>query len=325
MAVTVVGVTGSIDAAEWPALARRMSAASGDELVTGMSVTPGTGRAVNVGAAGDCYQVGTLLRNSATLSVPIAAPPTGNPRIDTIVGQVDWFDAAGVPTTEATAGSIIAVAGQPNVTPVPFGLTKTAADLWRTAIAYVRVAPGATSFTANDITLASRGSQDARFAVRAGRAKTRQLIPASTWTTIQFDAVHHETNDFGGLSVNVGTTDQGLFVAPVAGTYQVSGRAHFVNQVGTANTRRQMRAINRTAGGTTRWVAYDSMRSAGDNWDHVKFDGTFDMLAGQTVELQVWHDETHSVYLSDNATTPTVGSMAGGDMSYGMMTLLAKD
>lgn len=157
MVVSVVGVTGSIDAVEWPSLARRMAQAQGDELLTGLAVTPGTGRNVVVSAAGDAYQVGTLLTTNASVTVPIGTNTSGLSRIDTIVAQVDWFDAAGLPTSEATAGSIINIQGQPNANPVPFALKKNPGDLWQTAIKYVLVRNAFASFVAADLTNPGNG------------------------------------------------------------------------------------------------------------------------------------------------------------------------
>jgi hypothetical protein len=320
MALKAYGVVGSMDTLHFNQIMEDVGDANAAMAVMqGLAVTAVSGLIVSV-SPGRSLQCGTNVFNDAAQQVTLPARSTGN-RIDRLVLQVDLTKGLD------TAATLIVVSGRAVSTGTPVApqliqdvLTQ---HKWQTPLAQILVPPtGAIKIT--DDRSGPAGSPT-RYAVRAARALARQLIPASTWTPIQFDRIDHEVNDFGGTSVDISGANQGLFTAPIAGTYQVSAQAHFVNQAGAANTRREMRMVNRDGTGAVRWVKYGTTRSAGDNFDHVQFDGTVDMRAGQTVELQVYQDENHSVYLSDNATTPSTGSMATGDMTYGSMTLLVAD
>jgi hypothetical protein len=321
MTFKVYGVTGSMDTIHYARIMQDLGdARAGMAVMEGFAVTL-AGLTPTV-APGRSLQAGTDLFSDAAFTTPALGARGVGPRIDRVVAQVDFngnIDTAGsiivVPGRAAAAGG---TAVAPQLLQDPIGLRKWQTPLWRFLV------PPSGAVTITD-ERPKPGGGGTRYAVRASRALTRQLIPASTWTTILFDRIDHEVNDFGGTSVNITGANQGLFVGPVPGSYQVSSQAHFVNQVGAANTRRQMRMVNRNTAGAIRWIKYGTMRSAGDNFDHVQFDGTVDVQAGQTVELQVYHDENHSVYLSDNATTPGTGSMATGDQSYASMTLLTAD
>lgn len=303
-------------------------------IVTGLGISAGAGLSVLVGAGraivpdgqGGAYLCyfdaattrGGLAANGSNSLYCVVNTTTGQATIET--GATPTFPFVRLGGAVTGAAAVTSTSRGATASLVLEALTPASLT-----IAGILVAT-ATGLTApKGIRLGGAANAQMRYAARAARALTRQLIPTATFTTVLFDRLDHEANDYGGTSVNLSGANQGLFVAPVAGTYQVSGEAHFVNQVGASNTRRQMRIVGRTSAGVARWIKYGSMRPAGDNWDHVWADGTLDMLAGQTVEFQVYHDEDHSVYLSDNAATPTPGSMGGGDLSYGMMTLLATD
>lgn len=155
MAIDVAGVTGSVTDKDWAALFDALATGQRREYVpSGLTVTPSTGRVLTV-TAGSSYQAGTLATMTPSTTVTIAANTASTARIDTVCMQVNW---AG---TEATAGSLVVVAGVAAANPVARGLTKTPGGIWQTPLAYVRVAAGASTLTAANITDARPGATDA--------------------------------------------------------------------------------------------------------------------------------------------------------------------
>lgn len=140
MAISVIGVAGSVDAKEWAYLHRRMHDATGfDGVVDGGGVTIGTGTRQVVVAPVEAYQVGTLLMSDAAVTRTYAAPPAaGQSRIDLVCAQVDW-SVGDETSAESLAGSIVVVQGTPAVTPAVPRVTRTSGVLWQTPLAQVTV------------------------------------------------------------------------------------------------------------------------------------------------------------------------------------------
>lgn len=146
MAITVVGVAGSMGVSGWVQLGEDLGdAKTGTQVMTGLAVSATTGRTVSV-AAGRSLQAGTNLINTAAVTVTLAANASGNPRNDLVVAQVNL---AG---TNTTAGSIAIVQGAAAASPVDPALTQNISGIWQTPLARVRVANGAATITSSNIT-----------------------------------------------------------------------------------------------------------------------------------------------------------------------------
>lgn len=171
MAITVNGVTGSVTDVEWAQLWQdAMDGGREESVATGLQVTPSSGRVLAV-SAGRSFQSGASVVYTGGSTVTIAANTASSARIDTVCMQVNW---AG---TETTAGTLVVVQGVAAANPVARALTKTPGGIWQTPLAYVRVAAGAATISAANITDARPGAATQTF--------TSLSIPAasaSTWT-----------------------------------------------------------------------------------------------------------------------------------------------
>lgn len=157
MAITVNGVTGSITDAEWAQMWQDAMDGGREEYVpTGLQVSPSSGRVLAV-SAGRAFQSGASVVYTGGSTVTLGANAASAPRIDTVCMQVNW---AG---TESTAGSLVVVQGVAAANPVPRGLTKTPGGIWQTPLAYVTVAPAASTISASSIVDARPGANDGTF------------------------------------------------------------------------------------------------------------------------------------------------------------------
>lgn len=146
MSISVVGVTGDVDYAEWSRLMQDIgNAGAGMVVPSGMGVSVSTSiRGWNI-AAGRSLQAGTNLISDAPVTVACAANNSGVPRYDVVYGQVDFTKS------ETTAGSFGVMQGIANATPVLPTLTQTTGALWQTPLAFHLVNPGTGLLSASSL------------------------------------------------------------------------------------------------------------------------------------------------------------------------------
>lgn len=154
MTITVIGVAGSMDTTGFSQLMRRSDEANGRGayVPTGLTVSAAAGTRTITVSAGESYQAGALLTSDATTTRTLIANTGTNPRIDVVVAEVDWVLSNGLPSNFSNAGDLKVIAGTPAASPSPPALTQAPGSLWRTPLAYVRVAAGATTITAANVT-----------------------------------------------------------------------------------------------------------------------------------------------------------------------------
>lgn len=152
MAITAYGVDQSITEPKWARLMQVLGRGAWQEIVapSGSQFAPsvGTGTRLIQVAAGDAVVAGVLVESTASTSVVLDANNGSNPRIDTVVLQVDWSGTATV-----GGASIIAVKGVNAAAPVPPSLTanRAAGTLWQMPIAQVTVQAGVGQIAAADL------------------------------------------------------------------------------------------------------------------------------------------------------------------------------
>jgi hypothetical protein len=133
---------------DWSHIFRYLTTIPGGGVVgapdgTALKVTgDSTGMNVKV-AAGTGIVRGHMIINDATATVTITAANASNPRIDSIVANLD---------PSANSITLIAVAGTAAATPVAPTLTQTDAAVWQMKLADVYVAANATSISAGNVT-----------------------------------------------------------------------------------------------------------------------------------------------------------------------------
>lgn len=194
MAITAsYGFAGTLNEAQWSELHVPLA---NPGFVNGMSQTVGSGtREVDL-ASGTAYAVGTYHVASAT-TVALSANGSGNPRIDTIVVNIDF-------TTDSA--SITAVEGTPASSPVPPTLTQTAGVEWEVPICDVLVDDGATTFSTADFT-------DRCLQPFTGRAGLNDILVEVGTTTIN-ETISYGTT-FPSIPFTLATTDNSLFSVAV--------------------------------------------------------------------------------------------------------------
>lgn len=148
MAITVYGVEANLDVTQWSGeayAAQRVSPAP-HGVLSGFVVSVSTGtRLLSVSTGGHAYVPGARVVSDAAVAVTLDANTSGNPRIDTIVLQVNWAGTA------STAGSVVVLKGTPGVAPERRALTQTWGVLWQIPLAHVTVANGAGQLVAGNV------------------------------------------------------------------------------------------------------------------------------------------------------------------------------
>lgn len=173
MAISVIGVNGSMGVVEWSILSERMmDAKQSCEVVSGLGVSAASGtRALSV-AAGESVQAGTRALSDAAVTKTLAANTSGQTRIDLVCMQVDWFNGT-TANTSGTAGDIVVLQGKPAANPIAPAVTQDAGNLWQTPLAQVQVANGASTFTSVYLT-------DVR-PISSGGYTSATLAPPGAW------------------------------------------------------------------------------------------------------------------------------------------------
>ena len=134
----------SVTEDQWSAM---MTTVAESRVVTGLAVFgDSSGRQVKA-ALGTAWVRGHYYVSTAEETLTIGANASGNPRIDTVVLKLD-----------PTANSIVlaVVAGTAAAAPVPPTLTQTATGVWEHPLADVKVANGASTIAATDVTPRAR-------------------------------------------------------------------------------------------------------------------------------------------------------------------------
>lgn len=168
MAVTVYGVPGSLNDAQWAEYGEAQGLLNSvDGVVSGLKVTVGSGVRTSSVALGTALSPGALSKVTGSAGSVAHAANTGtNPRIDTVCLQVSRAAAAAAYTAAggssnvaaagaaaaAAAGSLVAVKGTNASSPVAPTLTRVAAGLWQIPLRDVLVRPNVTGqFASSDL------------------------------------------------------------------------------------------------------------------------------------------------------------------------------
>lgn len=114
-----------------------------EEVLNAMAVSASTGMDIIVGS-GRAWFNHTWTLNDAGLGLTVPASDLTNPRIDTVVLEVNASNAV-------RANTIKIITGTPAASPVPATLTNSG-DLHQYPLAYIAVAAGASSIVSGNIT-----------------------------------------------------------------------------------------------------------------------------------------------------------------------------
>lgn len=137
-------------AAIWMDLVKASKASNGPLRGSGVSPDPGltvqaTGPASAAVAvtAGSALVRGTWYNTNATVTLPVTANASGNPRIDTVILRKDFA---------AQTVRLVVLPGTAAVSPVPPALTQTDGVTWEIPLANIAVASGFATITTANIT-----------------------------------------------------------------------------------------------------------------------------------------------------------------------------
>jgi hypothetical protein len=115
---------------------------------------------------------------------------------------------------------------------------------------------------------------------------TVQSVPANIWTTINFNAVTRETNDYGTPYANSSTAPLGSYWRmPVAGMYSISGLVGFITYPSSSTS-----LLVRVTGFNTNYCGVTNYNLEGEAYSNcVPFNTTAYFPAGALMNVQAFH------------------------------------
>ena len=172
-----------------------------------------------------------------------------------------------------------------------------------------------------------------RFAIRA-YVKTAISLVKSAWSTVRFDTVTTNVNDYGGTPYDA---VNGVFTIPVDGIYHVSGHMRFVDTTGQQTGVRYTAVYITNAAGNLKMRHYCDLHGWGalngvstpataKVWDgretnpnHCNWFGVFDLVAGDKIYFHY-----HQTSVADLTTRP-IGDPVDygtGEVTWAMVALM---
>jgi hypothetical protein len=137
-----------------------------------------------------------------------------------------------------------------------------------------------------------------------------QNIANTTWTTVNLGAAVYNYSIYGSAPY---VDSSNKFKCPVAGVYAASGNVGFDNPAGANVGYRRIGVVRRNAAGAIVWLRFNTIEATTVNT--VGVDAFIDCGAGDTLELQVYHNQGATLginpgaYASGTKTFATFGLM----------------
>jgi hypothetical protein len=321
-------------------------------VVSGLTLTAGTGLAVNVAAGnaavGDANSITFLpftattpltgLAPNATTTVYASYRTTGDLQayLSTAVPATP-YEVVGTVTTSATGVTSVDNTTAPSTTagrrhqsefPASVGRYVTTAQRIEATAFGINVGgvmaalPDAPVYMPLGARLGNTTQPTKRFFVRAHRTTTFS-VPDSTWTGVPFNLDQVLRTDYTDPALypkpphnDAGSvTEQRRFYAGPAGVYQFSARLLFEDPAGANVGRRYGRVIQYNAAGDVVWTANAHNEDVATNGGNVYIDLTMDLPAGNYVEFTVMQTQGVAVNLFAN-------NYSAGTPCWATMTLL---
>jgi hypothetical protein len=178
--------------------------------------------------------------------------------------------------------------------------------------------PGAPVSAPLGVRMGATTQPTARYYVRASMT-TVVTTAASTWVSVpyDFDQVVRSDYDYARPIHDAGgtVTERRRLYAGPTGTYQVSGFTQFDDPDSPRSGIRSSRLAIYSAAGELIWVMPCDSHPAVDGTNRVWFNATFDLVAGQWVEAQVFQSNAEFIDL-------LVNSYSGSTPNWISLTLL---